>query len=75
MPPEVNEKDTRVAERERRIQLAVNNKITTPKPYKVDIKAVGVNRFRVNVWAEIGKKTEGGLFNEKRIVESFYHIL
>lgn len=28
----------------------------------------------VRVWAETGDKTEGGFFNEKRIVETFYHV-
>jgi hypothetical protein len=73
--PEVSEQDTGVVERYRKIRRSVLNKVTTPKPTKVDIRPVGPNRFRVNVWAETGGKTEGGFFNEKRIVETFYHVL
>ncbi len=69
------ERDTRVAERDRKIRQGVLKKVVTKGYSKVDIRPVGSNRFRVNVWAETGGKTEGGFFNEKRIVETFYHVL
>ncbi len=52
--PEDHEKDTRVAERDRRVRLSVMGKGTTKNASKVDIRPVGPNRFRVNVWAETG---------------------
>lgn len=66
--------NTTVVERDKVIRRKVMAKVTTENPLKVEIKAVGVGRFRVNVWAETGKKSDGMFFNEKRIVESFYHI-
>ncbi len=70
--PEIQ--DTRVAERDRRVRQSDLAIVATKNATKVDIKPVGTNKFRVNVWAETGEKTEGGFFNEKRIVETFYHI-
>jgi hypothetical protein len=55
---------------ERRIRLDVMAKITTKDRQKVDILPVGPNKFRVNVWVQIGD----GLFSERRIVETFYHV-
>lgn len=66
--------NTTVMERDRVIRRKVMAKVTTENPLKVEIKAVGAGRFRINVWAETGDKSEGSFFNEKRIVESFYHI-
>lgn len=45
----------------------------TPRLDKVDIKRVFGHSYRVNVWAETGKDSEGGFFREKLIVTSFLH--
>ncbi len=52
----------------------IRSMIQTKNPNKIDILPVGANRYRVNVWAETGDRTDGGFFNEKRIVETFYHV-
>lgn len=66
--------DNAAVERNRAIRQNVLKKVTVQHPTKVDIKPVGMNRFRVNVWAETGAATEGGFFKEKRIEQSFYHV-
>lgn len=65
---------TSVAERNRLVRQNILKKITVPNSARVDIKPVGANRFRVNVWAETESKTESGFFKEKRIEQSFYHV-
>lgn len=65
--------NTSVEERNRLIRRKVLSKVETNRPTKVDIKAIGPNRFRVNVWAETGVTSEVGFFTEQRIVETFVH--
>ncbi len=40
---------------------------------KVDIKPVTKTQYRVNVWAENGKSSDGMFFREKTIVQSFWY--
>lgn len=61
---------TTVENRDRAIRQNVLAKSTTKNPARVDIKAVGPNRFRVNIWREFGN----GMVSDYRIVESFYHV-
>lgn len=65
---------TSVEDRNKLVRRHVLAKLTTKNHTKVDIKPIGPNRFRVNVWAETGKKSEGEFFTEKRIVETFVHF-
>lgn len=58
-------------DRHKAVRRRVLEKVTTQNPFKVDIKPVGPNRFRVNAWKEVGKS---GVVNDIRIVESFYHV-
>lgn len=55
------------------LKAAIHTKITVQNYARVDIRSVGKDRYRVNVWAETGDQSEGGFFTEKRIAQSFFH--
>lgn len=57
------------------VRKAVWEKVKdVPNRVKVDIKRVFGQSYRVNVWGDTGKTSEGGFFTEKLIVKSFLYV-
>lgn len=59
-------------EREMAVRKQVMKKVTVQKPLRVDIRNVGANRWRVNVWQQFDGNND--FVKDQRIVESFYHV-
>jgi hypothetical protein len=68
----VQQESTTVDDRDKAIRRSVLAKIQTKHYDRLDIRPVGPNKFRVNVWAEQPRGPEE-FMARKSIVETFYH--
>lgn len=59
---------------DRALRQRIMKKVNIERPLRVDIRPVGTNRYRVNVWAETGSSTENGWAVNSHIAQSFYHM-
>ncbi len=57
-----------------RLRARVLEKVTVSNVARLDIRPVGKDRYRVNVWAETGLKTEDCFVVDKIIAQSFFFI-